>query len=88
MLVARLEREAPQFLARINKERTKELVSGQTRTFMFEMDAKIEGVQKYYSNIQMIGKHYLMNELDQPMLRRHYTICNVLDPHVHSHYLK
>ena len=41
---------------------------------------------KYYSDIQMIGKHYLMWKKDG--IKRHYTISNCMEPKVYSEYIR
>lgn len=42
---------------------------------------------KFFDDIQMIGKHYLI-WTKKGNLRRHYTISNCLDPLVYRQYLK
>ena len=41
---------------------------------------------KYYSDIQMIGKHYLIWAKDK--VKRHYTISNCMEPKVYDEYMK
>lgn len=41
---------------------------------------------KYYSDIQMIGKHYLF--WNKKGIRRHYTISNCMEPQVYAEYMR
>jgi hypothetical protein len=43
------------------------------------MEEPIEGVQKYYSDLGYLGRHYLINEKGNPDKKRQYTIVNCLE---------
>ena len=36
--------------------------------------------RNWFSDIQMIGNHYLLYSQSQKDVKRHYTICNVMIP--------
>lgn len=40
------------------------------------MENAVDGVQDFYSDVQMIGKHYLVRSLFKKNVHRQYTIAN------------
>ena len=52
------------------------------------MEYPIERVQKYYSKISQIGKHFLVFHRDYPNKKRHYTICNCMQKDVYEEYIR
>lgn len=55
-----------------------------TKTFIFKGEQKRQGLQKYYSDVQMIGKHFLVHHNKKHAVKRHYTICNCLEPNAYD----
>lgn len=76
---------APKFSA--NLAARKEIVSN-VFTVTFGMERRIPGVQSYYSDLDLIGRHYLVWSKDLKDKKRQYTICNVLDTGVYKEYIK
>ncbi|CDW75650.1 cytochrome b5-like heme steroid binding domain containing protein [Stylonychia lemnae] len=60
----------------------------QTRTFVFQGNTIRQGLQTFYKDIQMIGKHFLVYNTRNLKAKRHYTICNCLLPEAYSEYLR
>lgn len=51
------------------------------------------GVQRFYSDIQMIGRHYLVRSLDKQKRfsknkRRQYTIANCMEAKTYKAYIE
>ncbi|CDW73069.1 cytochrome b5-like heme steroid binding domain containing protein [Stylonychia lemnae] len=86
MIIGILEQQAPQFVASIMSK--DEIVRKQTYTYTFGLNNEIKSVQGYYSDLKMIGRHYLVSSLFTPKKKRQYTICNCLSPNVYDQYLR
>ena len=52
------------------------------------MNESKEGVQYFYKDLEMIGKHYLIYSEGNKSKKRHYTICNVLQKQTFKQYTK
>eukprot|EP00347_Sterkiella_histriomuscorum_P007376 403349177 len=85
LIVARLINEAPEFIGKIVAK--DEVVRNQTFTYTFQMKFQVSQVQKYYEDLNMIGKHFLINEMFEPRVKRHYTICNVMESETYRQYI-
>ena len=64
---------------------TRDQVVTNTYTYTFEAAAPVKGVQKYYSDINVIGKHYLVGANDK---KRQYTTCNCMERDAYKVYLQ
>jgi len=42
----------------------------------------------YYSDISMIGKHFLVRSLASPRIKRQYTVTNCMKEEVYQEYLR
>jgi hypothetical protein len=65
-------------------------INGLTQVIMFKFIEHNEGSNKpknHYSDLQMIGKHYLINETSKHLVRRHYTIANCMRKEVYEKYI-
>mmetsp|Transcript_33937 Transcript_33937/g.25007 ORF Transcript_33937/g.25007 Transcript_33937/m.25007 type:complete len:160 (+) Transcript_33937:1146-1625(+) len=86
LIVGKLEQPAAKFQGTV-VEKTD--VNGATAVFKFKVEGKQEGKgkgpQTFYSDIDMIGRHYLLNAVDNPRVKRHYTISNVMRKDVYEH---
>jgi len=51
-------------------------------TFCFQtVDKRVHpGFRHWYDDLSMMGKHYLVSSDAHPDVKRHYTICNCLQP--------
>lgn len=60
----------------------KKEVNAKDFSFCFEtIDRKpVENFREWHSDLEMIGKHYLVSSAEHPNVQRHYTICNTLIP--------
>jgi len=54
----------------------------------FGMTDVVPGVQRYYSDLSNLGKHYVVNNTLFPDKKRQYTICNCMEKTVYSEYVK
>jgi hypothetical protein len=54
----------------------------------FGLPDPVPGVQRYYSDLATLGKHYLVHNALFPDKKRQYTICNCMEKTVYSEYLK
>lgn len=59
-------------------------VTDDTSTFIFEEvnKAEVPNLRLWYTDKQMIGRHFLVNSKAQPSVKRHYTICASMHPQV------
>jgi len=67
----------PFFLASIKEK--EELVQQMIYRITFEMSRPVDGVQRFYSDLGYLGKHYLIYQVDYPNKKRQYTICNCME---------
>lgn len=74
----------PIFEAKVKQRQ--ELVSNQTYTVNFQMKEEVEGVQRYYSDLSMLGRHFLVYSKEFPEKRRQYTMCNCMQKDVYLEY--
>lgn len=63
-------------------------VNQYTSTIVFKAKDRIKGLRTYYSDLQMLGRHFLLKSSHFPQLRRYYTICNCLIPVVYIEYMR
>ena len=58
----------------------KRQVNSDTSTFTFaaEQDQPILNLKSWYSNPNMIGRHFLVYSANAPRVKRHYTICSAM----------
>jgi hypothetical protein len=54
----------------------------------FETNYSIRGVQSYYSDLDMLGRHYLIFNKMEKGKKRQYTICNVMEFDTYKQYLR
>ncbi|CDW87608.1 cytochrome b5-like heme steroid binding domain containing protein [Stylonychia lemnae] len=65
-----------------------QLLGKHTKTFVFQGQELRSGMQKYYSNIGMIGRHFTLCSSKQRTLKRQYYICNCLMPKIYEQYMQ
>ena len=51
-----------------------------TFTFTHIEGKKVPNFKKWYFDLTMIGRHFLVNSESDPHTKRQYTICNTLRP--------
>eukprot|EP00347_Sterkiella_histriomuscorum_P019560 403341168 len=85
LIIGKLNIKAPKFIIQAVG---KYPLNSSTTCFVFRSHTKVPGISKYYGDIQMIGKHYLISSLDQFVIRRQYTITNCLQGDTYQCYLK
>ena len=78
LVVARYEWKAQTFKAKV-LARAKRTDTTSTICFVTVDSKKVEGVSKFYSDIHMIGKHYLIRAMSQRDVKRHYTVSNSME---------
>lgn len=44
--------------------------------------------QRFYKDVKMIGKHYLVRSKKHPKIKRQYTITNCMRSVVHAEYMR
>ena len=59
-----------------------------TAAFTFKADKRMTGIKRFYSDIQMIGKHFLIYNERKPRVKRQFTICNALEDVQYKRYLE
>lgn len=62
-------------------------VNGFANTITFRTHDQTKGVKSFYSDISMIGKHYLVRMTTMPKVKRHYTISNCMKKEVFNEYM-
>lgn len=77
-------REAPQFICRVSNRYR---VNSFTETITFMTDRSISGLKLYHSDLTMLGKHYLVEKVTKPSVKRNYTISNCMKKEVYDEYL-
>lgn len=40
--------------------------------------------REFYPDLETIGKHYLVTNIANPTIKRHYTTCNAMKPQVYD----
>lgn len=65
-------------------------VNVDTKTYIFKsVDKKpVPNFKKWYSDPNMIGKHFLVNGVQDVQAKRQYTICNSMRPDILAHLLQ
>ena len=46
------------------------------------------GLRKHYSDISIIGKHFLVKSLKKSGVKRHYTVSNCMQKEVYDDYIR
>jgi hypothetical protein len=63
-------------------------INSTTSTITFHCLTQAKGIKRYYSEIDMIGKHFLVTSESNINVKRHYTICNCMKSEVYNEYLR
>lgn len=65
-------------------------VNSIANSFKFETigGGKVKNLKHWYSDLTMIGRHFLLYSEDMVKIKRQYTICNSIVPHVYEALLK
>ena len=63
-------------------------INNTTSTITFSALTQARGIKRYYSDLSMIGKHFMINPESNLNLRRHYTICNCMKKEHYNEYLR
>ena len=60
----------------------KTTVNDSTSTFTFtHKDNKVvHNLKRWYSDVSMMGRHFLVSSMRHPRIKRHYTICSSMRP--------
>ena len=81
-----MQAKTPQFSGKIiGKD---DLVHRLIYTMTFGLPEPVHGVQRYYSDLGTLGKHFLVNNSLFPDKKRQYTVCNCMEKTVHAEYIK
>lgn len=81
--VGRLIQEAPLVESEIKNSYQ---VNRHTKTFQFQTNQNV--YKNYFSDINDIGKHFLINVKGDTAVYRHYTICSTMRPELYKALLK
>lgn len=76
IVYGRLEKPASIFTATIQKRHP---VNSSVQTVTFATSSPVVGLKKFYSDINMIGKHFLVRSLNNKHINRHYTVANCME---------
>lgn len=83
LIIASLVRQAPKQEARIVENKA---LNASTKTVILESQTAY--FQKYYSQVSMIGKHFVLRSLDRHVdVKRQYTVSNCMRPEIYSQYI-
>ena len=63
-------------------------INSTTSTITFNALTQAKGIKRYYSDIDTIGKHFLVTQEQSQYLKRHYTICNCMKKEVYEEYMR
>jgi hypothetical protein len=85
LVIGRLVVKAPKAICRISE---KIPLNSSTSTITFKAVEVVKGVSNYYSDLQMIGRHFLIRALNNRKLKRHYTIANCMRKEAYEEYVK
>lgn len=69
-----------------NKERVNDTTS--TFTFTHKDHKHVHNLKRWYSDLGMIGRHFLVSSKRHPKIKRHYTICSSMRPELMTELLK
>ena len=61
-----------------NKERVTD--STFTFTFTHRENKSVRNLRRWYSDLAMMGRHFLVSSHRFPKIKRHYTICSCMRP--------
>ena len=59
-----------------------------TFTFTHRDHKHVNNLRKWYSDLRMIGRHFLVSSKRHPKIKRHYTICSCMRPELMKELLK
>ena len=59
-----------------------------TFTFSQMEHKKVNNLKRWYSDVSMIGRHFLVSSQRFPKVKRHYTICSCMRPELLKELLK
>ena len=51
-----------------------------TFTFTHKEGKVVPNFKKWYADLTMIGRHFLVYSANDPHTKRHYTICSTMQP--------
>lgn len=82
LAVAKLVKETtPHFTAHVDHANSYAVTSN-TNSFVFKFKATVAGIKSFYSDLGMLGKHFLLCDKtfreDNKIIHRHYTIANCM----------
>jgi len=68
----------------------KERVTDTTFTFTFTQKENnpVHNLKRWYSDLGMMGKHFLVSSKRFPKIKRHYTICSCMRPEILEELIK
>lgn len=57
-------------------------VNADTKTIFMCAAKESPNLKHYYEDFRVLGKHFRVSKTNDPNFSRHYTICNVMTPHI------
>ena len=75
----------PTIIAEID---SKHPINKSVSTITFKSQEPVVGLKSFHSDIQMIGRHYLVRDINHKHVKRHYTISNCMQKDVYKKYVK
>ena len=85
LVVGRLIQKVPTIIAEID---SKHPVNKSVSTITFKAHEPVKGLKSFHSDIQMIGRHYLVRDINHKNVKRHYTISNCMQKDVYKEYVR
>lgn len=61
-------------------------VNADTKTVYLAAAKKSSNLKHHYDDFRCLGKHFRVTKADDPNFSRHYTISNVMSPHIYKAY--
>ena len=59
-----------------------------TFTFTQVENIAVQNLKRWYSDLAMMGRHFLVSSRRFPKIKRHYTICSTMRPELLNALLK
>ena len=64
------------------------MINKTSATVTMSLKESVPGVSLFYSDLSMIGKHYLLQSVGNHKVKRHYTISNSMHKDAYQEYVR
>jgi hypothetical protein len=65
-----------------------DMINKTSATVSMSLPESVKGVSLFYSDLSMIGKHYLLQSVGNHNIKRHYTISNCMHKEAYQEYVR